>query len=209
MKQAMDKLKQVARKHKKILLFLFGIALIGLITGSVFTTILSSDDKTLVKDYIVNFISKIDTHKLNYINSFKNAFLSNLIFIISIWVLGISIIGIPINLFIYFAKTFMLGFSISAFVLQYQSKGCLLALIYIFPHHIINIIIYTVLVLFSMSFSKKLFLSIKSKKTISFQNTFKRYTVILAGAILLTSLTTIIEIFLTPFLLQKILFIIK
>lgn len=209
MKQKVDKLKQVAKHHKRILLFLFGIALIGLITGSIFTTILSSSDKTLVKDYIVDFINKIDSHKLNYINSFKNAYISNLIFIISIWILGISMIGIPINLFIYFSKTFMLGFSVSSFVLQYQSKGCLLALIYIFPHHIINIIIYTILLIFSMNFSKRLFLSIKSKKAISFQNPFKRYTVILIGAIVLISLTTIIEIFITPLLLQKILFIIK
>lgn len=209
MKQVMDKLKQVAKKHKKIILFLLGIAIIGFITGTVFTTILSDADKTLVKEYITEFISKIENHKLDYANSYKNAFVSNIIFITTIWILGISVIGIPINLFIYFAKSFMIGFSISAFILQYKSKGCLLALIYIFPHHIINIIIYTILLLFSMNFSKRIIQSMKSKKPVSFQLAFKRYSVIFLFSLLLISFTTIIEIFVTPFLIEKILFMIK
>lgn len=209
MKQAMDKLKLLALKHKKIILFLLGIAIIGFITGTVYITILSETDKTLVKSYIIDFIKQIDNHKLNYLNSFKNAFLSNVIFIMTIWILGISVIGIPINLFIYFAKAFMLGFSISSFILQYKTKGCLLALIYIFPHHIINILIYTILLIFSIFFSKRIINAIKSKKPVSFQNAFKRYSIIFILGLILTTITTVIEIFLTPLLIEKILFIIK
>ena len=120
-----------------------------------------------------------------------------------------SVIGIPINLFIYFTKSFILGFSISSFILQYKSKGCLLSLIYIFPHQIINIIIYTTLLMFSMNFSKRLICSMKSKKLISFQVTFKRYSAILLISIVIITITTVIEIFVTPFLIEKILFIIK
>lgn len=209
MKQIMDKLKQVASKHKKVILFLLGIAFIGFITGTIFTTILSETDKNLVKGYIQEFISKIENHKLNYTNSFKNAFISNTGFILIIWILGMSVLGIPINLFIYFAKSFIIGFSISSFILQYKSKGCLLSLIYIFPHQIINIIIYTVLLMFSMNFSKKLIYSMKSKKSVSFQTTFKRYTVIFLLSLAIVTITTVIEIFITPLLIEKILFIIK
>ena len=54
MKQVMDKLKVLVIKHKKIILFLLGIAIIGFITGTIYTTILSETDKTLVKSYITN-----------------------------------------------------------------------------------------------------------------------------------------------------------
>lgn len=209
MKQIMDKLKNEAKKRKKIILFLLGIAFIGFITGTTFITILSETDKNLVKDYITEFIDKIKNHKLDYLNSFKNAFLSNIIFILTIWILGLSVVGIPINIFIYFTKAFILGFSISSFILKYKVKGCLLSLIYIFPHHIINIVIYTVLLIFSINFSKRIIFCMKSKKPISFQATFKKYCVILLFSILLIFLTTLIEIFLTPFLLEKLLFVIK
>lgn len=209
MKQVMDKLKQVANKHRKVILFLLGIAFIGFITGIIFITILAETDKNLVKSYIQEFISKIENNELDYLNNFKNAFVSNIGFILIVWILGMSVIGIPINLFIYFAKAFILGFSISSFILQYKSKGCLLSLIYIFPHQIINIIIYTVLLMFSMNFSKKIICSIKSKKTISFQTTFKKYSAILLLCLVIVTITTVFEIFVSPFIIRKILFIIK
>ena len=71
MKQIMDKLKQVINKERKVIIFVLGIALIGLITGCIFITILSSSDEIIVKNYISEFVSKIDSGELNYINSIK------------------------------------------------------------------------------------------------------------------------------------------
>lgn len=209
MKQLLDKLNQVIKKKKNVIMFVVGIILIAFITGCVFTTILSSDDKVLVKNYIGEFINKIDSNELNYLNSFKNSFFSNLVFLITMWILGLSVIGIPINLFIYFAKSFILGFSMSSFILKYQVKGCLLGLLYIFPHQIINLFIYTFLLLFAMNFSKRIIMALKSKKNVSFNNSFKRYVFILLLSILVVFITSLLEILLTPFLIDKILFIIK
>lgn len=209
MKQIIDKLAYIAKKEKRKIIFFTIIALAGIISGSIFTTILSKTDKLLVQDYIKDFIAKIDINKLNYIDSFKTAIVSNIIFIVTIWILGISIIGIPINIFLFFVKTFVLGFSVSSFILTYKVKGCLISLLYIFPHHIINILIYMILLLFSMHFSFKIIQSLKSKKAVSFKLTFKRYIVILILSFILILITTAIETFITPFLIKKILFIIK
>lgn len=209
MKQIIDKLVYVAKKEKRKILFLTVLAFIGIITGSIFTTILSDTDKKLVISYITDFINIIDTGKLNYLESFKNAMISNIIFIVTIWVLGISVIGIPVNIFIYFVKTFILGFSISSFILTYKAKGCILSLLYIFPHHLINIILYVILLLFSIHFSMKIIASLKSKKGVSFKLVFQRYVVILIFVLIVTILTTLLEVFVTPFLIKKILFIIK
>lgn len=209
MKRVMDKLKTVALNNRKMLVFIFGLALMGIISGSIFTTMLSSGDKILVKEYITSFIQNIETGKLDYLDSFKNAFLSNAIFIITIWVLGISIIGIPLNIFIFFTKNFILGFSISSFILQYKTKGCLLSLLYIFPHHLINVIVYAVLLIFSIHFSRRILQIIKSKKQLTLSMAFKRYMVIGIGALIITFITSFMEVFATPFIIKKILFIIK
>lgn len=209
MRQMIDKLTYVAKKEKKKIIFLTILAVAGIISGSIFTTILSKTDKVLVTDYIQKFITKIDTNKLNYLESFKSALTSNIIFIIIIWVLGISVIGIPINIFLYFVKTFILGFTISSFILTYKVKGCLLSLLYIFPHHLLNILIYMVLLLFSIHFSIRIIQALKSKKGVTFKLTFKRYVVILVFTFCMIMLTTAIETFITPFLIKKILFIIK
>lgn len=209
MKQIIDKLIDAAKKERKKIIFLIVLALIGITMGSIFTTMLSQNDKVLAQTYIKDFITNINNNKLNYLDSFKSAFMSNVILILTIWILGISIIGIPVNIFIYFVKTFVIGFSLSAFILTYNVKGCLLGLIYIFPHHIINIAIYILLLMFSLNFSLKILKSLKSKKQMSLILTFNRYIVILVFTLIVTLLTTLTEVFVTPFIIKKIIFILK
>lgn len=209
MKQIIDKLIDAAKKERKKIIFLIVLALIGITMGSIFTTMLSQNDKVLAQTYIKDFITNINNNKLNYLDSFKSAFMSNVILILTIWILGISIIGIPVNIFIYFVKTFVIGFSLSAFILTYNVKGCLLGLIYIFPHHIINIAIYILLLMFSLNFSLKILKSLKSKNQMSLRLTFNRYIVILVFTLIVTLLTTLTEVFVTPFIIKKIIFILK
>ena len=209
MKQIIDKLIDAAKKERKKIIFLIVLALIGITMGSIFTTMLSQNDKVLAQTYIKDFITNINNNKLNYLDSFKSAFMSNVILILTIWILGISIIGIPVNIFIYFVKTFVIGFSLSAFILTYNVKGCLLGLIYIFPHHIINIAIYILLLMFSLNFSLKILKSLKSKKQMSLRLTFNRYIVILVFTLIVTLLTTLTEVFVTPFIIKNIIFILK
>ena len=104
MKQIIDKLIDAAKKERKKIIFLIVLALIGITMGSIFTTMLSQTDKALAQTYIKDFITSINNNKLNYWDSFKSAFMSNVILTLTIWILGISIIGIPVNIFIYFVK---------------------------------------------------------------------------------------------------------
>ena len=48
MKKQMDKLKKKTSSNKRIIIFLFGLFMIGLIAGSLFVTIISKTDQALV-----------------------------------------------------------------------------------------------------------------------------------------------------------------
>ena len=52
MKKAMDKLFTV---DKKVVIFLFVISFIGVVTGALFMTVLSSQDKQLVAETLSSF----------------------------------------------------------------------------------------------------------------------------------------------------------
>ena len=153
MKVTMDKLNKKVKDQKTVIIFLLIIALIGSICGSFFITLLDKTDQELVKTYIETFINNINSNKLNYLDAFKNTLVTNSVYIIVIWLLGISIIGIPIIVLMYFTKLFIISFSVSAFILKYQLKGVLLVLVYVFPHHIINFLIYTLLMIYATKFS--------------------------------------------------------
>ncbi len=122
-----------------MLTFLLGILLIGILAGSLFIVMLNSSDKTMIKDYLEQFTNSVQSHKLNYGQALMSSLGTNLFFVIMIWLLGISVIGLPIMIFFYFSKAFILGFSVSSIIYQYKLKGCLLAFFYVFPHHIGNI----------------------------------------------------------------------
>ena len=203
MKKQMDKLKNKTISNKKIIVFLVGLFLIGLIAGSIFITIISKSDQALVKEYIKEFVNKSDKNKLNYLEALKNASLSNGLFIVIVWLLGFSIIGIPIVIFMYFSKAFILGFSLSSFILQYKFKGLLLALIYFFPHHVVNILAYTLIMIYSLKISFILINSIIKKKTISFKAIMNRYLIVFAVSIGMVIVASLYECFVVPFLIRN------
>lgn len=203
MKKQMDKLKTKTTSNKKIIVFLVGLFLIGLIAGSIFITIISKSDQALVKEYIKEFVNKADKNKLNYLEALKNASLSNGLFIVIVWLLGFSIIGIPIVIFMYFSKAFILGFSLSSFILQYKFKGLLLALIYFFPHHVVNILAYTLIMIYSLKISFILVNSIIKKKTISFKAIMNRYLIVFAVSIGMVIVASLYECFVVPFLIRN------
>lgn len=195
-----EKIRKKLKINKKGLLFLLGITLFGFISGVIFITVISKSDQALVKNYITSYLNNID--KISYFDSFKNIFLENLSFIIIVWLLGMSVIGIPINIFYYFIKSFIIGFSISSFILTYKIKGCLYAFIYIVPHNLINLIIYTILIYFTINFSLTLIYAIFKKKNLNFKTMMNKYINILFISLAVILITTIYETFIVPNLIK-------
>lgn len=205
----MDKLKGTIKVNKKTLLFFTILLIIGIIAGSIFMAILSETDKKLVTDYFNNYISNIENNKLNYLEGIKNGLFNNLLYIIIIWILGISIIGIPIVTIMFFIKSFTLGFSIASIVFNYKLKGCLLNFINIFPHQMIYFLIYMLITTYSIFFSLKMINSIINKKNMDFKIMMNKYVKILIISVIAIVIGIIIETFITPLLIKIIIPLIK
>lgn len=206
MKQLL-KIKKQLTFNKKALRFLLGIAFIGFIFGCLFILIISKTDQESIKNYLNSFIENIKN--LNYFEIFKNTMINNLLFIIVIWLLGMSVIGVPFNVFYYFFKGFVLGFTCVSFILTYRLKGCIFSLIYIVPHNIFNIFVFTILVYYSLNFSILLIYSIFKKKSINFKIIFNKYIKILLITLIGIVVSSIYEAFILPNIMKSLLFLIK
>lgn len=189
-------------KQKKKYIFLIGLAIVGVIFGIVFSFLISKNDKLLVESCINNFFNAISHNEINYTEGLISSLCSNSIFILSIWILGISIIGIPIILFLLFIKGFIMGFSIGSIMNIYKLKGIVGAFLYIFPHHIINIISYLLLSYFAIKFSKRLFDYLFLKKEVGLKKFMHKYIKIFLICLLLGFVCSISETFLSPILLK-------
>ena len=185
----MDKLK--IKINKKIFVFLFVLMLMGIIAGSIFTTILNSSDKELVINHLNEFIDNINNNKLDYLFALKNNLITNISYVILIWLLGISVIGLPIIIIMFFTKCFILGFSVGAVLTTFKLKGILISLVYVFPGQVISLLFLLLLMMYSMSFTFKMIYAILKKKSIDFKlimNKYFKILLIVLGTIILMSL---------------------
>lgn len=206
MKRTIDKLKNVLRINKKLFVFLIVLVIIGVIAGTVLSLILNNDDQKLVTEYLSNFLGNIN--KIDTTNTLINTLIMTLGFSILIYLLGISVIGFIVILFMLFGKAFVLGFSLGSIITTYKFKGIIYAFIYIFPHHIINLMLFIILSGLALIMSFKIISSITKEKKIDLSGMKKNNYALLISLVILT-LTTIYEVYGMPKLLSLVLNILK
>ena len=189
--------------NKKVNLFVIFIVVLGIISGSLFLMVLNDNDKSEVINEISTFMANINTNNINNLNSFKNSLIEGMILIILSWILGMSIIGVIFNIFFIYMKSFIIGFSISSFILVYKYKGILSSLIYVIPSQLINILIILILGVYTLLFSKYLFKMIFIKdKTVNLGKFFKKYVLVFGICIILCLVSSLCEAYLLPSLLK-------
>ena len=182
----------------------FSIFIIGIITGSIFIMVINTNDKSLVVEHITKFFSNVNSSNYSYLDSLKNILSLNYFYVIVIWVLGLSILGILANIFLTYLKGFIIGFTTSSLIITYGFKSILAVILYIIPHTLINSLVVIVLTIYSITFSRYLLIQIFQKKDMKTKNFMKRYLIILLIAMVLTLVSSVSEVYLFPFLLKLI-----
>ena len=196
-------MKELFRKimSRKLLSIISIISIICFILGFLFISVLSIDNKLLITSSVTSFFNEIYNKEIMYNDILIKSLSSNLLLNIFIWLLGISIIGIPIVIFILGIKVFVCSFTFTSIIYTYKFNGILKAIIYIFPH-LINLFLMFILVYYSISFSITLFNYLFRKKECNRMVLVKRYIKILGISIICLMVSSFIEVFVVPFLIN-------
>lgn len=198
-----NNIKSIIVPNKKINFFVISILFLGIITGAIFANIIGINDRTLVIDKIKLFIDNINTNTLNSILAFKNSISTNMIYIILIWILGMTLLGIIFNIFLLFLKSFILGFSLASFIITYSYKGIILSSLYLLFGQLLNIIVILLLSIYSIMFTIKMLNQIfKNNQNNNILKFFKNYSIILITSILISVISSLSESFLLPSLIK-------
>lgn len=182
----------------------FSVFIIGITTGSIFIMLINTNDKSLIVEHITNFFENVNSSNYSYLDSLKNILSLNYFYVIVIWILGLSILGILVNMFLTYLKGFIIGFTTSSLIITYGFKSILAVILYIIPHTLINSLVIIILTIYSITFSRYLLIQIFQKKDMKTKNFMKKYLIILLIAISLTLVSSISEVYLFPFLLKLI-----
>lgn len=195
---------------KKKFLFLLIIVIMGIVTGFLFSNILSNDDKKIVYQEITNFFNNIiNDVPINYGSNFLFSIKNNFLYLIIIIVFGLSVIGLILNNFILFFKSFLLGFILGSIINIYLYSGIVLGIVYVFPFMIINIFAYALIISYANLFSLKLFNVLFKKKEYNFHSLLKTYFKVSLFCLVILIISSLYETFITPFVIRLFSFLIK
>ena len=210
MKKEKNALQKEIQKNKYKYIFLLTIILIGFISGIIFSNILSYNDHQEISNTLKDYFLGIKNNKsINYLGNFLNIFSVNYLYMLLIWIFGLSIIGIILNPFILYFKSFVIGFSVGIIISIYSYLGILGSLLYLFPHLLINLLVYTLLSFYGIKLSIKLFKALFLHKNFNFQELVKKYLKILGLASIILLITTLYETFLADFVMKIFTFFLK
>ena len=202
MKKIMDKLFNLVKFDKKYVLFSLILVILGIVCGSLFIVILNGNDKSLVIEYIESFIDTIKNNSFDYISTLKNTLIINYFVIFIISIIGFTYFLTPLNILILFYKSFIIGFSLSSFILTFKIKGLLLSVIYIFPHLIIIILLFSFLIAFTLKLSINMINHIIKKKEVNMRDYFNKYLYTVLFIFIMITISSLYEAFICPYLLK-------
>lgn len=184
-------------KENKLFTILLIITILSILLGILFPAILTTDNKELIKTSITDYFTAIDNNKIEYIKSLITILSNNIFVTISIWLLGISIIGIIIIIIEVFIKGFIVGFSLTSILVTYGIKGILISIIYTITN-ILSLLVTFLLSYYAISFSIMIYKTIFKKKNYPKEIIVKRYIKIGLLALLSSIVISLIEVFIIP-----------
>lgn len=184
--------------YKKVNIFIISFFFLSFILGAIYSNMISIEDEKIVIDKISSFINKIDSNSLFFLASFKNSISINFSYLFLICFFGMTILGIILNIFLLFLKGFIIGFSLSSFIITYGYKGVILSSIYLLFGQLLNIFIILSMSSYAIIFTLKLTQLIFKQKNLDFKKNIKLYFLIFIILIILSFVSSFMECYFMP-----------
>jgi len=195
------------QENSSIYSFIIVLFLMGVIFGAIIVNSLSIAQKEDLFYYLKQFFGQVSTGKIATNDDlFRSSFFHNVKFLGLMWVLGISIIGLPLILVLLFLKGLVVGFSIGFLVNQMGWGGFLLSFVTVLPQNLLVIpgFIFTAVmsVMFSLTLIRKIFM--KQNIHFPFFQIFMNYCLTFIIAMAVVGLAACIEAYLSPELMRAV-----
>lgn len=200
-----DRLLAHLQEHISIYTFSVALFLMGIIFGAIVVNSLPQESKTNLYTYLSRFFSEMA--KGNVIDPpamFRESFAHGFQYLGFIWLLGLSIIGLPLIFVLLFLKGVVVGFTVGFLVNQMGWHGFWMALASVFPQNILLvpafIIISTAAVAFSLKMIRQLLM--KTRKTPLLPQ-FGKYGALMFGVMGLLLVSSLFETYVSPILMKS------
>lgn len=194
-------IKEHVANNKKEYVIVSILFVIGIFLGVFFINNVGQEPKTLITEYLNQFIEKLKTTEdLNLVDLLKTSIGQNIILAVSLWFFGTTIIGIPVVFGIVAYRGFCLGYTIAACIsIMGISKGIIFVLILLLLQ---NLLVIPAILALAVS-GIKLYKSIvkdKTKENVKLE--MLRHTIFSLIMLIVLIISSVIEIFISTNILK-------
>lgn len=185
------------KTHATIYIFMIILFLTGIIFGAIVVNSMGFEQRTDLFFYVERFFGYLTNENTIANNDIlKESYVYHARYLFLLFILGLSVIGLPIVWILIFLKGLVVGFSVGFIVNQLGLKGFLLATLSIAPQNILVIPIYIIAGSLSMIFTLGLLNKLFARK-VSFSqpvlHPFVKYVSVFAILLLLSAIPALIE----------------
>jgi len=182
-----------------ILFFMIGVS------SGVFTTksLTQGENRELI-NYLENFLKVYDFNTIDRLALLKRSLINNLQTGVILWILGVTVVGIPLILLVITFRGFIIGFTVGFLLKEMGIRGLIFSIISILPQNVLIIPGTIIVGVIAISFSVMLIKN-KFKKTNRYNNVFSQfllYSTIIASIYLFIILGCFIEAYVSPLFLK-------
>ncbi len=204
----LDVFRNSLRSSWPLCLLVLIIFTLGLICGALNLTFLPPVKIQELHDYINAFIKQARDLDLNTGRVAWEAMYNKMIIMATLYLLGLTFIGIPVILGLVFLKGFVLGFTVAFLNHDLAWSGLLLALACIIPQHLLYLPALFVGTVAALSFAL-VFFPHSSSTWGEIWMSFARYTGVMLVALAVAVGAGLVEAFFTPWLTRMVIGILK
>lgn len=184
-------------ENKFLLFFMTILFLTGIIFGAIVVNGMSFIQKQDVYFQLEQYFTLMQgSSPITIKEVLQKSFFFHLKYLLTLFILGMTIIGIPLIFLLIFIKGLVVGFSVGFIVSQLGTKGLLLATVSIAPQNIITIPVYLFAAALAVHFSILLMKKLSNKNPhLSIKGPFITYGVMFILFIALGFVSSLIESF--------------
>lgn len=132
--------RHALKDQTPLYVFVSALFLMGVVFGALMVNALTLEQQQDLGRYFGNFFISLNEGGTEFLGqSYWEVATLHLKWLGLIWLLGLSVIGLPGILILDFLKGVLIGFTVGCLVGQYTWKGLLFALVSVAPHNLIVI----------------------------------------------------------------------
>lgn len=198
-------IRQQLQTQLPLFIFVFVLFAMGVLFGAFLVQALTLEQKEEMSRHLGSFFQSVmlDEPGSGQSSAFLAAFSLHVKWLVLIWLLGLSVIGLPFVLLLDFLKGVLVGFTVGYLTGQLSWKGLLVAMIAVLPQNLLVVPALMALSAASVVFSFQLVkYRLLQHPGIGLKPAFGRYARTAALAAAAVAFAALFEAYASPYLLQ-------